>query len=81
MTCPVSSRYSEPMPWHRQGRLPALPGHLLSAVNGIGDREAYPKDGKHQSPEDNLKDQDHSGNNSGYNEGVKEEECEHDDIV
>jgi len=57
--------------------LPAMPGHLLSAVNGIGDREAYPKDGKHQSPEDNLKDQDHSDNN----EGVKEEKCEHDDIV
>ena len=64
MTCPVSSRYSEPMPWHRQGRLPALPGHLLSAVNGVGDREAYPKN-----------------RDSGNNEGVKEEECEHDDIV
>jgi hypothetical protein len=69
------------MPWHRQGKLPALPGHLLSAVDGVGDREAYPKNGEHQSPEDNLKDQDHSGNNSGNNEGVKEEECEHDDIV
>lgn len=81
MTCPVSSRYSEPMPRHRQARLPALPGHLLSAVNGIGDREAYPKNGEHQGPEDNLKDHDHSGNNSGYNEGVKEEEREHNDIV
>ena len=69
------------MPWHRQCRLSALLGLLLSAVNGIGDREAYPKNGEHQSPEYNLEDQDHSGNDSGNNEGVKEEECEHDDIV
>lgn len=69
------------MPWHRQCRLPALSGHLLSAVNGVGDREAYPENGEHQGPEDDLKYQDHSGNDSGDNECVKKEECEHDDIV
>ena len=68
------------MPWHRQCRLSALSGHLLLSVNEIDDRKAYPKYGKHQSPEEDLKDQDDRSNDNGDDESVKEEECEHDDI-
>jgi len=60
--------------------LPALSGHLFLSVNEIGDREAYPEYGKHQSPEEDLKDQDYRANDNGDDESVKEEECEHDDI-
>ena len=56
-------------------QLPALSGHLLLSVNEIGDREAYPEYGKHQSPEEDLKDQDDRSNDNGDDESVKEEEC------
>jgi hypothetical protein len=64
----------------RQCRLSALSGHFLLSVNEIGDREAYPENGEHQSPENDLEDKDNGANDNGNDESVKEEECEHDDI-